>query len=340
MEDLGHGTRLVVEAGEAGSRLDGFLAKRQALPSASAARRAIAAGIVRVGGRAAKKGVHLQSGDIVELVEESAAGAVLEPAFDQELTVLYQDSDLVAVDKPAGIASHPLHAGDGPSLASALVARFPECATASPDAREGGLGHRLDVATSGVLLAARSREAWHRLREALAAAGCEKIYLAEVRGSFPAINERDDCDEREAREFVLPGPRPSSFVVTVPIGRQGRRGNKVKLAAGRQPLPARTEITLLENRPGGALVEARLARGRAHQVRAHLAYLGIPVCGDGTYGDVLEAAEAAKAAKAAKAAETANDGLRLHAWIVSIVHPMTSQLLRIEAPPPTWARRE
>ena len=316
-------TRLVVETSEAGSRLDGFLAKRQALPSGSAARRAIAAGIVRVGGRAAKKGVHLQPGDIVELVEESMAGAVLEPSFEQELTVLYQDGDLLAVDKPAGIASHPLHAGDGPSLASALVARFPECATASPDAREGGLGHRLDVATSGVLLAARSREAWHRLREALASAGCEKIYLAEVRGNFPSSEERDG---REEREFVLPGPRPSSFVVTVPIGRQGRRGNKVKLAAGRQPLPARTEITLLEDRPDGALVEARLARGRAHQVRAHLAYLGIPVFGDGTYGEVLEAAEAA------------NEGLHLHAWIVSIVHPMTSQLLRIEAPPPAWAR--
>jgi 23S rRNA pseudouridine1911/1915/1917 synthase len=317
INNSGSGTRLVVEASESGARLDGFLAKRQALPSGSAARRAIAAGIVRVGGRAAKKGAHLQPGDIVELVEECAASAVLEPGFDQELTVLYQDSDLVAVDKPAGIASHPLHAGDGPSLASALVARFPECASASPDAREGGLGHRLDVATSGVLLAARNREAWHRLREALAAAGCEKIYLAEICGRFPA---------EEEREFVLPGPRPSSFVVTVPIGRQGRRGNKVKLAAGRQPLPARTEITLLENRPGGALVEARLARGRAHQVRAHLAYLGIPVSGDGTYGEALEAAEAG------------NHGLRLHAWIVSIVHPMTSQLLRIEAPPPGWAR--
>jgi 23S rRNA pseudouridine1911/1915/1917 synthase len=316
VENPGDANRMLVEASEAGTRLDGFLAKRKILPSTSAARRAIAAGIVRVGGHAAKKGARLQPGDIVELVEESAASAVLAPTFEQELTVLYQDSDLVAVNKPAGIASHPLHAGDGPSVASALVARFPECATASPDAREGGLGHRLDVATSGVLLAARSREAWHRLREAMASAGCEKIYLAEVSGDFPSEAER---------EFVLPGPRPSSFVVTVPIGRQGRRGNKVKLAAGRQPLPARTEITLLEYRPGGALVEARLARGRAHQVRAHLAYLGIPVSGDGTYSEILEAA---------------NDGLHLHAWIVSIVHPTTPKLLRVEAPPPGWALRQ
>jgi len=314
-ESVDSATRLVVDASEAGARLDVFLTRRQVVPSASAARRAVASGIIRVAGHKAKKGMHLQPGDVVELVEGCGQAVVLEPTPDLGLTVLYQDDDLLAVDKPAGIASHPLRAGDGPTVASALVARFPECATASPDAREGGLGHRLDLGTSGVLLAARSREAWHRLREALATSVCEKIYLAEVCGRFPFDEER---------ELVLPGPRPSSFVVSVPIGRQGRRGSKVKLAAGRQPLPARTEITLLETRLGGALVEARLSHGRAHQVRAHLAYLGIPVAGDATYGRADDATCA---------------GLHLHAWAVSIVHPITSKLLRIEAPLPAWAQR-
>ena len=305
-----------MEASEAGLRLDVFLARRQVVPSAAAARRALASGIVRVGGRAAKKGAHLQPGDLVELSEGSAADVVLEPAPGLELSVLYQDDAIVAIDKLAGIASHPLRAGEGPTVAGALVARFPECAAASPEAREGGLGHRLDVATSGVLLAARNREVWYLLREALATAFCEKIYLAEVCGNFPSADEVQD-------EFVLPGPRPSSFVVTAPIGRQGRRGNKVKLAAGRQPLPARTEVTLLEPRAGGALVEARLSRGRAHQVRAHLAYLRIPVKGDTTYGVIDEGSEG---------------GLHLHAWAVSIVHPTTGKPLRIEAPPPAWAQ--
>ena len=315
-ENEGGATRLVVEATEAGVRLDGLLAQRQVFASTSAARRALAAGIVRVNGQAAKKGAHLQAGDIVELSEGSSQGVVLAPAPDQELTVLYQDDDLVAVDKPAGIASHPLHPGGGPTVASALVARFPECAAASPDAREGGLGHRLDVGTSGVLLAARSREVWYRLRESLATAACEKIYLAEVLGEFPSA---------DMREFVLPGPRPSSLVVTAPIGRQGRRGSKVKLAAGRQPLPARTEVTLLESRSGTALVEARLARGRAHQVRAHLGFLGIPVVGDATYGQVDS---------------PTTSGLHLHAWAVSLVHPITAKPLHIEAPLPVWARRQ
>lgn len=309
---------LVVEAGEVGSRLDGFLAHRQVVPSAAAARRALASGIVRVNGRAAKKGVHLQTGDVVELGEGSAADVVLEPYPGLGLTVLYEDEALVAIDKPAGIPSHPLHAGDGPTAAGALVARFPECAAASPDTREGGLGHRLDVGTSGVLLAARNREVWYRLREALATAFCEKIYLAEVSGTFPSAELAQD-------EFVIPGPRLSSLVVTVPIGRQGRRGSKVKLAAGRQPLPARTEITLLETRTGGALVEARLAHGRAHQVRAHLAYLKIPVKGDTTYGPIDDASAS---------------GLHLHAWAVSLVHPITGKPLRIESPLPAWAQRQ
>jgi 23S rRNA pseudouridine1911/1915/1917 synthase len=111
-------------------------------------------------------------------------------------------------------------------------------------------------------------------------------------------------------------------VVTAPIGRQGRHGGRVKLASGRQPLPARTEVTLLEKRVTLALVEARLSRGRAHQVRAHLAHLGIPVRGDPIYGEA-----------------EADIGLRLHAWAISLLHPLTARPLRIEAPLPAWARR-
>lgn len=303
----------VVSEDEARVRVDAFLVRRQLVPSSSAARRAVAAGVVRVNGRAAKKGAHLCVGDVVDMDGGHASDAVLVPAPQTDLTVLYQDDDLVAVDKPAGMHTHPLHAGDAPTVASALVARFPECASASPDAREGGLGHRLDLGTSGVLLAARSREAWYRLREALAAPLCEKVYLAEVRDTLPATDA--------VGEHVLPGPRRDSFVITAPIGRHGRHGGKVVLGAGRQPLPARTEIALLERQPPWALVEARLARGRAHQVRAHLSQLGAPVRGDAIYGEAEDGVE-----------------LRLHAFTVTLPHPVNGELLRIEAPAPGWVR--
>jgi 23S rRNA pseudouridine1911/1915/1917 synthase len=306
---------LVVEPEEAGLRVDGFLVKRSLMPSAAAARRAVASGIVHVDGRVAKKGHRLEAGQHVDLDETPTAKVVLEPTPDLILPVLYTDEALVAVAKPSGIPSHPLKAGEGATVASALVARFPECATASPDPREGGLGHRLDVGTSGVIVAARSREGWYRLREALSAASCEKIYLAQTTGRFPGTDEA-------TQDFVVPGPRPSSFVVDCPIGRQGRHGSKVVLAAGRQPLPARTEITRLESRPDGDLVEARLSHGRAHQVRAHLSHLGIPVQGDTTYGEA-----------------SATTGLHLHALAIAFLHPITGKPVRIEAPPPDWARR-
>jgi 23S rRNA pseudouridine1911/1915/1917 synthase len=155
IEDVPRLGPLTVDEDEAGVRVDAFLARRKLVPSSSAARRAVASGTVRVNHHVAKKGLHLRPGDVVDL-EDRGAESVLVPAPQLELSLLYADEDIVAVSKPAGVASHPLRAGEGPTLAGALVARFPKCAAASVDARESGLGHRLDVGTSGVLLAARS----------------------------------------------------------------------------------------------------------------------------------------------------------------------------------------
>jgi 23S rRNA pseudouridine1911/1915/1917 synthase len=99
----------------------------------------------------------------------------------------------------------------------------------------------------------------------------------------------------------------------------------VKLGGGRQPLPAVTEFALLEQRSTTCLIEARLRKGRTHQVRAHLAYLGVPVLGDTTYGTVDAVPEPPAS-------------LHLHAAAIVFKHPTTGQLLRIEAPLPDWAR--
>ena len=311
--------RLIVEAAEAGLRLDAFLLRRQVVASANAARRAIADKIVLVAGRVGKKGLHLGQGQVVEITATIAGRVAPEPAAEIALTVLYADDDLVAVNKPAGLPSHPLRAGEGPSAAGGLVARFPECADASPDPREGGLVHRLDRGTTGVLVAARRRAIWPELRATLAAPDCEKTYRAEVVGRFPVIAGGE-------RDFVTPGSRPGTLVVAAPIGRVGRHGARVKLAGGRQPLPAVSEIALLEQRPTTALVEARLCKGRTHQVRVHLAYLGLPVVGDSTYGDAADAQGEPPVA------------LRLHALSIVFKHPRTGETLRIEAPLPEWGR--
>jgi 23S rRNA pseudouridine1911/1915/1917 synthase len=287
---------------QAGARVDRFVAS--ALPglSVAAARRLVDGGAVKVDGRRAKKGAHLAAGQTIEI--DDARGALAGPNARAvradsalPLTVLVVDEAFVAVDKPAGLPSHPQAAGEIGTAANALVARFPECASASPDPREGGLVHRLDRGTSGVLIAARSAAAWSGLRAALSRTDGEKTYLAEVVGA-PADTGASDA----------------------PIGRVGRRGARVRTdGGGRNPLPAHTTWEAIARRPATTLVRVHLSKGRAHQVRAHLAAAGHPIVGDDLYGG--------------------GDGdLHLHAASVRFVHPTTGRQILIEAPPPAWAK--
>jgi 23S rRNA pseudouridine1911/1915/1917 synthase len=298
--------RVRVDESRAGARVDHLVA--DAVPSlgVAGARRLVEAGGVRVDGRLARKGERLAAGQTLDIDEAAAAGggAVgVAPDAGLVVTWLHVDETLVAIDKPPGVPSHPLRAGELGTAANAIVARFPECAGASPDPREGGVAHRLDNETSGVLLAARGRDAWEALRAALRAPDCLKTYLAEVVGA-----------------------PPDRGVETAPIGRAGRRGGRVRVGAGRAPLSARTEWELVERRGATTLVRARLHAGRAHQVRAHLAAAGFPIVGDEVYG-----------AGAGARAPDAPPGLRLHAHTIALVHPRTRAPLLIEAPPPRWA---
>jgi 23S rRNA pseudouridine1911/1915/1917 synthase len=297
--------RVRVDEARAGSRVDHLVAGAVPGLGVAGARRLVAAGGVRVDGRVARKGERVVAGQTLEIGDAAEAAPVARVEPDETVGVvwLYVDDALVAVDKPSGVPSHPLRTGERGTVANAIVARFPECAKASPDPREGGLGHRLDNETSGVLLAARGRDAWEKLRAALRASTCVKTYLAEVAGDPP---------ERGA--------------LTAPIGRAGRRGARVHVGAGRTPLAARTEWEVVERRGATTLVRARLHAGRAHQVRAHLAAAGHPIVGDAVYG-----------AAAARATEGARPGLRLHAHTIALAHPLTGAALLIEAPPPPWA---
>ncbi len=297
--------RFAIEPDAAGARVDGAVARAIPGLSVAAARRLVAAGAVRLDGRPARKGDRVRAGQTLEVDDarsgaETPEGRRVTPEAAAALEVLLADADFVAVAKPAGIPSHPLSAGERGTAANALVGRFPECAAASPDPREGGLVHRLDTATSGVLLAARRPDAWRALRRALADPSCEKIYLAEVHGAAGAGESLE------------------------PIGRAGRRGARVRVGGGRAPLAAHTTWELLEPRGQTSLVRVRLSKGRAHQVRAHLAAAGHPIVGDPLYGDGGSAAP-----------ET---GLRLHAWAIHFRHPRSGETMSIEAPPPAWAK--
>ena len=180
------------------------------------------------------------------------------PQPELPLRVLHLDPQLVAVNKPAGMPSHPLEPGERGTVVNALVARHPECADASADPREGGLVHRLDTLTSGVLLAARTAEAWRALRDAFSGRQVDKRYLAVVTGPV--------ADEGE---------------IDLPLRHRGDHVEPALSGGGREAL---TDFRVLSRAGDVSLLEVRIHTGVLHQIRAHLAAIGAPVLGDTDYG--------------------------------------------------------
>jgi 23S rRNA pseudouridine1911/1915/1917 synthase len=163
--------------------------------------------------------------------------------------------------------SHPLKPGETGTAANALVGRFPELAGVGPAPREGGLVHRLDTDTSGLLLAARTDAAHATLRAQFAARTVEKGYLALVKGELHAGGEIDVPLAHDAAD-----------------GRKVRAASDPEWAEAHAARPAVTRFTPVERRGGFTLVEVEIATGVLHQIRAHLAFIGHPVAGDALYG--------------------------------------------------------
>lgn len=246
-------TRREVVASGPSERLDRWL--RRELPGLS--RRVVHAliddGSVRLDGRPAAKGTVVQAGTRVTLPATVALAA--NPALP--LTILYEDPWLVAVDKPPGLPSHPLDPRERDTIANALLARFPETA-----ALAGGLAHRLDTGTSGVLLAARSAATWAVLRAAFRARAIGKRYLALVAGTAPP-----------------------QVTVDLPLSHDpADRRRMIATRPGLRSWPARTTVRRLASDATTSLVVVDMASGVTHQIRVHLAHVGHPVLGDALYG--------------------------------------------------------
>jgi 23S rRNA pseudouridine1911/1915/1917 synthase len=181
------------------------------------------------------------------------------------LDIIELTPELVVINKPVGRHSHPLLPGEQGTVANALVARFSECITASVASREGGLIHRLDLYTSGVLLAARHRTAYLHFRELFTGGHVQKHYLALVVG---VINESGS---------ILTGIRP--------MPNDPARVKVVELDEIDHDSPtAHTEFYPIEQLGTFTLVRLIATTGRRHQIRVHMAHIGHPLVGDETYG--------------------------------------------------------
>jgi 23S rRNA pseudouridine1911/1915/1917 synthase len=288
-------TPFVIPESLAGERVDRAVAFLTGWARADV-QQLIDAGAVRVGGRTVVKSRRLVAGD-----EVSVSGAPAPPELpgpeDVALDVRHVDDDVIVVAKPAGMVVHPGAGHEHGTLVSGVLARFPEVSAVGDPARPG-IVHRLDRDTSGLLLVARSPAAYTGLVAALAARDIDRRYLALTWGHFASRRG----------------------LVDAPVGRSATHRTRMAVRAAGKDARTEYEVCAEYDDPVTSLLECKLETGRTHQIRVHLAAIGHPVVGDGTYGGRRDGIALARPF--------------LHAHAIAFPHPVTGARLEFTDPLP------
>ena len=286
---------LPVPDGLDGVRVDAGLAKLLGFSRAFAADVAASGGAV-LDGRILDKSDRLRCGSWLDVSWQAKAPVEIVPIAVPDLGIVYDDDDIVVVDKPAGVAAHPSVGWNGPTVVGALAAAGFRVSTSGASER-AGVVHRLDAGTSGLMVVAKSELAYTALKRAFHDREVEKIYHAVVQGH----------------------PDPSSGTIDAPVGRHPRSEWKFAVvAAGKHAV---THYETLEAFPAASLLEIHLETGRTHQIRVHMAAQRHPCAGDAMYG--------------ADPTLSAALGLKrqwLHAMRLGFHHPATTEWVAFEAP--------
>jgi 23S rRNA pseudouridine1911/1915/1917 synthase len=295
-------------------RLDKALA--EAFPTLSRVRlqALLAGGAVSRDGRPVSGGsARAVAGDYAVVVPPVAAAEPLPQAIP--LTVLYEDAELIVIDKPAGMAAHPAPGTEDGTLVNALLAHCGASLSGIGGVARPGIVHRLDKDTSGVMVAAKTDRAHAGLSKLFAAHDIERTYIALTRGApspergrIETLIGRSSSDRKKMAVLKSGGRNAITDYVV-----QARYGVPAK--AGAAPLAARVACTL--------------HTGRTHQIRVHMASKGSPILGDAVYGSGSPAASVRTAIVEAGLTRQA-----LHAAVLGFVHPVTGESLRFETAPP------
>lgn len=305
----------VVDATEAGGRLDRALQAHFPWKSRTHYQRLLNQGDILVDGQTSKASARLREGQRVVLrLPDDPSAPERESADD--LVFLFEDEHLAAVDKPSGMTVHPVGRIRHGTLINKLHARYRR---EHPDEDVvPRLGHRLDKDTSGIVLFVKSRHVDQEITDAFTERRVRKTYLALVRGI----------------------PRPASGIVDAPIGPDPRGSTHLHMMVRSDGQPARSRWALERRFRRHALVRLSPLTGRTHQLRVHMAHLGHPILCDHLYGDLRPLyADDAGARRREGGEEIVLDRLALHAQRLELAHPVTGEDLSIVSPLPEDLRR-
>jgi 23S rRNA pseudouridine1911/1915/1917 synthase len=278
-----------------GERADAALAKMLGL-SRSAAANLIETSAVKVAAIAISKSHRVSTDELLEVEMPPTRDFLQVVATDvEDLKIVYEDNDLVVVDKPAGVAAHPSVGWTGPTVVGALLAKGIAVSTSGAAERQG-IVQRLDVGTSGLMMVAKTEIAYSRLKQAFRDRAVHKVYHAVIQGH----------------------PDPFEGTIDAPIGRHPRA--EFKFAVMNDGKPSITHYRLLEAFAAASLVEVILETGRTHQIRVHFSAFKHPLLGDTMYG-----------ADPTLAARMQIERQWLHAVKLSFTHPTTGDEVSFES---------
>ena len=289
-----------VEPEEAGQRADSFVAAKAAELSRSAAQELIRTGrVLDEAGRPVKSSRKLAAGEVLRLeLPDAAEETALEPQ-DIPLDVVYEDGDLIVVNKPKGLVVHPAPGHPDGTLVNALLFHCGDSLSGIGGEKRPGIVHRIDKETSGLLIAAKNDFAHRALSDQLKDRSLSREYETIVRGTI----------------------RDEAGVIDAPIGRHPTERKKMAVT-DKNSRPAVTHYEVLARFPGYTHLRCKLETGRTHQIRVHLAHIGHPVLGDVVYG--------------MKKPELGQSSQCLHARAIRFLHPRTGEAMRFETPLPPY----